>query len=139
MLINFKEICNGLTYSSNAILKYKINIILKLKLKYMKIKKFHKSIYNFIVNQSIDHIQSKKTIVNNAINHNNNSKYLLKIYQNCIRTMFIVITMCEPICGIYCSLVDAKGNQFYSFVNYYKIINVICDVYERKLFLGTIS
>jgi len=104
MLINFKEVCNGLTYSSNAILKYKINIILKLKLKYMKIKKFHKSIYNFIVNQSIDHIQSKKTIANNAINHNNNnSKYLLKKYQNCIRTMFIVITMCEPICGIYCS------------------------------------
>jgi hypothetical protein len=35
--------------------------------------------------------------------------------------------MCEPICGIYCSLVNAKGNQFYSFLNYYKIINMWCE------------
>ncbi len=28
------------------------------------------------------------------------------------------------------ALVDAKGNQFYSFLNFYKIIDVICDVNE---------
>jgi hypothetical protein len=36
------------------------------------------------------------------------------------------------------ALVDAKGNQFYLFVNFYKIINVICDVNECY-FLGRIS
>jgi len=31
---------------------------------------------------------------------------------------------------VFLALVDAKGNQFHSFVNFYKIINVICDVNE---------